>query len=65
MHRIILLAALRCADTQLELVHHRQEQLRQLEDEVSTRRRTIEARLRALDMSGSRPIKSGAAAQPD
>ena len=27
--RRILLAALRCADTQLELVHHRQEQLRQ------------------------------------
>ncbi|MGH7721812.1 MAG: MerR family transcriptional regulator [Candidatus Dormibacteria bacterium] len=46
--RRILAAALRCADTQLELVHHRQGQLAQLEAEVHTRRDAIELRLRDL-----------------
>jgi peptidoglycan hydrolase CwlO-like protein len=54
---------LQCADTQLELVHHRQEQLAQLEDEVSARRRTIESRLRALQVGRAGQPK-GAAASP-
>jgi DNA-binding transcriptional MerR regulator len=44
----ILAAALQCADTQLALVHRRQEQLDQLEGEVRARRATIESRLRDL-----------------
>ena len=46
--RRILAAALRCADTQLELVQRRQEQLAQLEDEVRARKAMIEARVRDL-----------------
>jgi MerR family transcriptional regulator, repressor of the yfmOP operon len=46
--RRILVAALQCADTQLDLVRRRKEQLVQLEDEVRTRRDSIESRLRAL-----------------
>jgi DNA-binding transcriptional MerR regulator len=55
--RRILAAALQCADTQLELVQRRKEQLAQLEDEVRTRRDSIEARLRVL------PSRRTAAAQ--
>jgi hypothetical protein len=46
--RRILAAALQCANTQLDLVHHRQEQLAQLEDEVRARRDMIKTRLRDL-----------------
>jgi DNA-binding transcriptional MerR regulator len=49
--RRILAAALQCADSQLELVHHRQEQLTQLEEEVRARKDTIETRLRDLPRS--------------
>ena len=46
--RRILAAALQCADTQLELVQRRKEQLAQLEDEVRTRKHAIETRLHGL-----------------
>jgi len=46
--RRILDAALQCADTQLELVRRRKEQLAQLEDEVRARKDAIESRLRGL-----------------
>jgi DNA-binding transcriptional MerR regulator len=46
--RRILTAALQCADTQLELVQRRKEQLAQLEDEVRTRKHAIETRLGGL-----------------
>src|ERR1700694_62808 len=50
--RRILAAALECADTQLELVQRRKQQLAQLEDEVRTRKHAIETRLHGL---GKRP----------
>jgi DNA-binding transcriptional MerR regulator len=46
--RRILDAALECADTQLQLVHDRQEQLTQLEDEVRTRKAAIQKRMQEL-----------------
>jgi MerR family transcriptional regulator, repressor of the yfmOP operon len=46
--RRILLAALQCARTQLELVQRRQDQLVELEAEVRERKGAIEKRLRGL-----------------
>jgi DNA-binding transcriptional MerR regulator len=46
--RRILGTALSCAQTQLELVHRRQDQLAALEDEVRARKSGIEARLASL-----------------